>query len=505
MKKIKEIKIVNQDQSAEVANIGADAINVDYNDTTVKAELDKLNTDSNINKNNITNLQSELNTTNSNLALQTSRIDNIASLEEGSTTGDAELVDIRVGFDGTTYSTAGDSVRNQIESLSSKINFIDESVGTKIITTWEQGGIDEYGPTVDNKRIRTDNFLKMGDAVYITCNTGYSSGITQYDKDYRFVAHTPWMPEGTNIVNRLTNTVYFKVVLKRNIDTIINVDEASNVTINNKFSNIGVKVDDIQHNLKDVDYSYLESLPTYLNNINNGRQTFKGYGNFDHFGLDAHGAFLTSQKYRVSTDIPLTFDRNITISVSSGFRFGYVPVVDGVAQGWRGWYNIPITIPKNTSFLLQIAREVEDYSEIAEIDTFLNSLYFNSFVGNKIEELFPTIPKIFTSDDFVRGVWENGVIQLWNKRLCSGALYPVVKGNKFIYSLANGFDISFAIFDENDMSVKYFSGWITPSQENEFKIPSDGLFAVQFRKTDGSEISPSDYSGNCQLYYRNNK
>ena len=42
--KIKEIKIVNQDGSTEVANIGADAINVDYNDTTVKAELDKLNT-----------------------------------------------------------------------------------------------------------------------------------------------------------------------------------------------------------------------------------------------------------------------------------------------------------------------------------------------------------------------------------------------------------------------------------------------------------------------------
>lgn len=44
MKKIKEIKIVNQDESTEIANIGADAINVDYDDTTVKAELDKLNT-----------------------------------------------------------------------------------------------------------------------------------------------------------------------------------------------------------------------------------------------------------------------------------------------------------------------------------------------------------------------------------------------------------------------------------------------------------------------------
>lgn len=43
MKKIKEIKIINQDESTEIANIGADAQNVDYNNTTVKDELDKLN------------------------------------------------------------------------------------------------------------------------------------------------------------------------------------------------------------------------------------------------------------------------------------------------------------------------------------------------------------------------------------------------------------------------------------------------------------------------------
>lgn len=69
--KIKEIKIVNQDQSTEIANIGADAINVDYNDTTVKAELDKLNNNVDTNTTNIsseiatranaiTNLQSEI-------------------------------------------------------------------------------------------------------------------------------------------------------------------------------------------------------------------------------------------------------------------------------------------------------------------------------------------------------------------------------------------------------------------------------------------------------------
>lgn len=49
------------------------------------------------------------------------RMDTFASLTEGSTTGDAELMDIRVAADGETYPTAGDAVRGQISDLNSKL------------------------------------------------------------------------------------------------------------------------------------------------------------------------------------------------------------------------------------------------------------------------------------------------------------------------------------------------------------------------------------------------
>lgn len=56
----------------------------------------------------------------------TQRMDNANQLPAGSTTGDAELADIRVGIDGNTYNTAGEAVRIQLKEIRNSVDDVQE-------------------------------------------------------------------------------------------------------------------------------------------------------------------------------------------------------------------------------------------------------------------------------------------------------------------------------------------------------------------------------------------
>lgn len=112
--------------------------------------------------------KSDLLSTNTELSAQKSRIDTFIKLNEGSTTGDAELQDIRVMTNGQIASTAGESVRKQINILNDYVptilskNYIyDEE--TVVKRNAENGGVINYQThTIDIPTGNTGNGTSLG-------------------------------------------------------------------------------------------------------------------------------------------------------------------------------------------------------------------------------------------------------------------------------------------------------------------------------------------------------
>lgn len=131
----------------------------------------------------IDELESEINAV-------SSRVDNLASLSEGSTTADAELIDIRVGADGTQYDSAGNAVRSQIEQNKRDMNIFSDvlGIGTTTDYTFVAGGISSDGTVNDSatNRVRSENYIwaKAGSTIGIKSRSTDTFNIATYSNTY---------------------------------------------------------------------------------------------------------------------------------------------------------------------------------------------------------------------------------------------------------------------------------------------------------------------------------
>lgn len=86
------------------------------------------------------------------MAKQDARISNLAKLEDGSTTGDAELQDIRYGADGIVYDNAGEAVRMQTGNAQMMIDSLEKAmVSNEAISEELYSGSAKNAPDTINK------------------------------------------------------------------------------------------------------------------------------------------------------------------------------------------------------------------------------------------------------------------------------------------------------------------------------------------------------------------
>lgn len=120
-------------------------------DDAISAQLNTTNT----------NLENEILARNTAVDALSSRIDAIVALPDGSTTADAELVDIRTGYNGDEYSSAGDAVRGQVSDLHEEVSEVKTTVNSKNMFNLATITDDTYmyidgTTTTNNQRFVTD-------------------------------------------------------------------------------------------------------------------------------------------------------------------------------------------------------------------------------------------------------------------------------------------------------------------------------------------------------------
>ena len=84
------------------------------------------------------------------IEVEKSRIDSLTTLEDGSTTGDAELVDARVGASGFTYKNVGTAIRHQVTSINRVVDEVARNLirYTTLTNTYREGvGYDKNNNT----------------------------------------------------------------------------------------------------------------------------------------------------------------------------------------------------------------------------------------------------------------------------------------------------------------------------------------------------------------------
>lgn len=149
------------------------------------------------------------------------RVDNLTRLEEGSTSGDAELIDGRNTFFGTTAANIGEAIRKQIACVYNGVYYLD--------LIWEMGELDsttgENGNSLNPTQIRTKDFISIPLNVDIKFNlsTDYNYFILKYNANKEYQGYVGIYTNGENILN--TDCPYIKIAMANSsYDTNVNVE-----------------------------------------------------------------------------------------------------------------------------------------------------------------------------------------------------------------------------------------------------------------------------------------
>lgn len=282
----------------------------------------------------------------SDINVQKARIDNLASLDEGSTTGDAELVDIRVSYDGNTYASAGDAVRGQVGDLTETLDAITTADIAKPefisgVYTWARS-TSTMAWEANVKRVTADlRFLELeqGDSIGILDYATYSIAFGDnymgwYDGGYKT----------TDVVANNSNILPYIILVKRNDNADVTDADITALTeqfhstsrIKPEISFTDTAINDIKLKLPAKrDYVHLSFDDVGYCILNLANNSFNSLWDEPFFGMmknlhDTYGAVFSLYLWDVANlaNVPNTYKAEF-IEASSWLKLGYHATLEG--------------------------------------------------------------------------------------------------------------------------------------------------------------------------------
>lgn len=189
------------------------------------------------------NARANIETLTSEQNVLSSRVDNLTANSGASTEGNAELIDIRVGYDGTTYNTAGESVRNQVtdlyDNLDSVRNLMYDNIKLLDYAKWENGSISFPGEIEMDGYFRTQYIYVDPDTLLYITTGNNAVFLFEYDKNNNVIERDPvycGMKYTADSIHTLTSTTRkIRVVVRSEpADESATIEIVNNISVDKK-------------------------------------------------------------------------------------------------------------------------------------------------------------------------------------------------------------------------------------------------------------------------------